>query len=293
MLLVGADGMLGSMVRAVAEASGRPVAATQRRDPRAPGYLDAAAPVEAIADAITDAGRRIGAVGAVINCVGLTRVDPESPASVEAAYLVNGVFPWKLGFAARLAGARVLHVSSDGVFRGRARPYTERSVPDAGDVYGLSKRAGEPALAEVLSVRTSIVGPAAGGQGLLEWLLRHPDGAEVPGYTNHRWTGATTLQLARFLLALADAATFDRLRAHGAAVHYCPNSAVTKYALLRAINAAYGRRIRVRPARAAMPLTRVLTTRFAGAPLPAGRGTITAALRELARSAPSTRENAR
>jgi dTDP-4-dehydrorhamnose reductase len=249
--------MLGAMVRHVFEESGHPVIATHRRDRNRPGYLDARESAGTIQEAI----RGLGPVDAVVNCIGITRVDPSSPESIEEAFSVNGVFPWKLGFAARACGVRV---------------------------YGISKRAGEASLPNVLSVRTSIVGPAPGGQGLLEWFLRHPDRAEVSGYTNHTWNGVTTVQLARFVLDLTRADAFDRLRAHSGVVHFSPNQPLSKYDLLRQLNKAYARDIRVRPALAPTAVTRVLSSRFSHVPpLPPERGSIGNALRELARSATS------
>ncbi|HEU0013673.1 MAG TPA: SDR family oxidoreductase [Longimicrobium sp.] len=279
-LVLGADGMLGSMACRVLRARGWRVAATRRRGD-ADARVSADDPVERIEAVVREAGPVC-----VFNCIGQTRVDAASAQSVQDAFAVNGVFPWKLGFAARACGARVVHVSSDGVFRGRARPYTEASGCDAGDVYGLSKRAGEVSLPNVLSVRTSIVGPAAGGQGLLEWFLRHPDGAEVPGYANHVWNGVTTAQLADFFHALA-AGAFDRVRARGPVVHFSPNQPLSKYELLREINAAYGRDVRVRPAQAPVAVTRVLSSRLRRLPgVPARRAHMSNALRELARMAP-------
>jgi dTDP-4-dehydrorhamnose reductase len=275
--------MLGAMACRVFHAAGWEVVATQRRDPAVPGHFDARAPVEVLERDI----RSFGPADAVVNCIGITRVDAASPDSIEEAFAVNGVFPWKLGFAARACGLRVLHVSSDGVFRGRTRPYSEGSACDASDLYGLSKRAGEAALPNVLSVRTSIIGPAPGGQGLLEWFLRHQDRSEVAGYTNHVWNGVTTAQLSRFLMELAPAERFDRLRGHGPVVHFAPNRPLSKFELLVEINAAYGRDVRVRPTLAAVPVTRVLSSRFRQIPpLPKERGSITDALRELARCAP-------
>ena len=282
-LVLGGRGMLGSMVCHVLRESGCDVLATQRQNRTRPGYCDARDSVWAIGKAL----QRYSPLDAVVNCIGITRVDVSSAASIEEALLVNGAFPWKIGIAAQECGMRVIHISTDGVFQGRARPYTEGSACDAGDVYGLSKRAGETVLPQVLSVRCSIVGPDQGGRGLLEWFLRHPDASEVPGYTNHVWNGVTTRQLAYFVLRLIQTGAFDRLRARTPVVHFSPNRALSKYCLLTQINRAYRRNIHVRPVSAPAPVRRVLSSRFAHLSLaPVRKTSVAVALRELVRCTP-------
>ncbi len=95
-LLLGAGGMLGSMMNIVLRESGFEVLATQRRDRNRPAFLDARDSVNEIGMAI----ERCGQPAAIVNCIGIIRVDPSSPKSIEEALVVNGVLPWKLGLAA-------------------------------------------------------------------------------------------------------------------------------------------------------------------------------------------------
>lgn len=76
--------------------------------------------------------------------------------------LVNAAGPAHLARAARACGARLVHVSTDYVFDGTAtRPYVEDDPPRPLSLYGVSKLAGEQAVAasggEHLVVRTSAV----------------------------------------------------------------------------------------------------------------------------------------
>lgn len=237
-----------------------PILHTQRRNKRDPLFLDcrSASPKQ-----IEEVIRKCPDITAIVNCVGLTRVDVSSFANVEDALRVNGIFPWTLAFAAEGRGIPIIHISTDGVFRGRKKPYVETSICDAQDIYGLSKRSGEAVRPLFLSIRCSIVGPHSAGNGLLEWFLRHPDGAEVPGFTNHIWNGVTTRQLAQFVLKLARREAFLPLRSCTPVLHFSPNTPLSKYELLVQINRAYGRKIKVMPVKAPIGVERVLVSQFA------------------------------
>lgn len=132
----------------------------------------------------------------VINCAGIVRermhVNP-----VRAAW-VNSVGPQILA----LHAARVLQVSTDCVFDGAITEgaYLEDSPPSPLDQYARSKLLGELREAPHLTVRVSFVG--LGQRGLIKWLLGHPEGAEVPGYTNWFWNGWTASALARHLVTM-------------------------------------------------------------------------------------------
>jgi dTDP-4-dehydrorhamnose reductase len=82
---------------------------------------------------------------------------------------VNAAGPAHLARAARAVGAVLVHVSTDYVFDGsEARPYEESDRPNPLSLYGVSKLAGEHAVAsaggESLTVRTSGVFGAGGSK---------------------------------------------------------------------------------------------------------------------------------
>jgi dTDP-4-dehydrorhamnose reductase len=105
--------------------------------------LDVASP-----DAVA-AFARDGAFDLVINCAAYTRVD-DAEHEPEAAFAVNAGGAEHLGRAAIVAGAGLLHFSTDYVFDGtKAEPYTESDACRPLGVYGCSKRAGEERLLEL------------------------------------------------------------------------------------------------------------------------------------------------
>ncbi|MBM3844045.1 MAG: dTDP-4-dehydrorhamnose reductase [Verrucomicrobia bacterium] len=83
----------------------------------------------------------------VINCAAWARVDDAEDHEAEATR-INGDAVGLLGKAARDAGSRVMHFSTDYVFDGTLdRPYRETDVPNPQGAYGRGKLAGECALA--------------------------------------------------------------------------------------------------------------------------------------------------
>lgn len=80
---------------------------------------------------------------AIINCAAHTAVD-RCETDVDNAYRINAIGPRNLGIAAREAGAKLMHISTDYVFAGDGdRPYTEFDTPNPQSVYGRTKLAGE------------------------------------------------------------------------------------------------------------------------------------------------------
>jgi dTDP-4-dehydrorhamnose reductase len=99
----------------------------------------------------------------------------------ERAFEVNALGPRNLAIACGEVDALLVHFSTDYVFSGGAgRPYTEDDRPDAVNVYGVSKVAGEMLVRQTwprhLIVRTSglygIAGSSGKGGNFVETMLR-------------------------------------------------------------------------------------------------------------------------
>jgi dTDP-4-dehydrorhamnose reductase len=221
-VVLGARGMLGSMVAATL-----PDAVPADRDAFEAGRDDVGA--------LLDRAR----CGWIVNAIGVLApdVDERDRASVERAMAVNARFPHALAAAAAERDMRVVHVTTDGVFSGRAGPYAEDAPHDARDAYAASKSAGEVDAPHVVNLRCSIVGPERPpGRSLMSWLRSQPRDARVPGFANHRWNGLTTLQLARLCGAIVrEAPTLPRT------LHLVPADVVTKADLLGMLADVLGR----------------------------------------------------
>jgi len=112
----------------------------------------------------------------IINCAAFTQVD-NCETQQELASAVNGQGPVHLAVAAKNFGAVLVHISTDFVFSGDATtPYREEAATDPLSVYGASKLQGEQAivnsgLAEYYIVRTSwLYGP--NGPNFVETIIR-------------------------------------------------------------------------------------------------------------------------
>lgn len=101
------------------------------------------------ADDVREAVKRT-APGVIINTAAYTAVD-QAEAEPEDARKVNALAPAVLASAAREAGARLIHVSTDYVFNGeKDGSFTEEDPTDPLGVYGATKLEGE------IAVRTEL-----------------------------------------------------------------------------------------------------------------------------------------
>lgn len=140
-LVTGANGMLGRDLQSVLE--GREFTALGRTD------LD-----------VTDAAAVTAAVSGhdvVINCAAYTKVD-DAEGDERTAYAVNATGAGNLAAAAAAAGAKLVQVSTDYVFDGRATsPYAETTPRAPISAYGRTKAAGEELVLEHNPERSYVV----------------------------------------------------------------------------------------------------------------------------------------
>lgn len=163
----------------------------------------------------------------IVNCIGILNQFAENDKS--AAVFLNSYIPHFLAKITVGTHTRVIHISTDCVFSGKNGPYTESSFPDGTTFYDRSKALGEIIDNNNLTLRSSIVGPdiKQSGIGLLNWFM-HQKG-EVNGYTGAKWTGQTTLQLAKTIEIAA------QLKVCGL-INMVPENNISKYELLKLFN---------------------------------------------------------
>jgi dTDP-4-dehydrorhamnose reductase len=189
-------------------------------------------------DALTAALARVRP-DVVVNCVGLVK-QLGSAKDPLAALPLNAMFPHRLARLCELLGARVVHVSTDCVFRGDRGMYTERDTPDADDLYGRSKLLGELDELNAVTLRTSIIGRELGSRnGLVDWFLNETGG--VRGFTRAIFSGLTTDELSRVILERV----LPQPQLRG--VWQVSVAPITKYDLLVLLRDTYGRSTTITP----------------------------------------------
>jgi dTDP-4-dehydrorhamnose reductase len=166
----------------------------------------------------------------VVNAVGAIK-QKDLHSAVDETFYLNGAFPHLL--ALHNPGGRLIHVSTDCVFRGDRGAYTEAERPDAEDLYGRSKAMGEVDYGRHLTLRTSIIGPEISGQlGLLGWFLSQPRGSTLRGFSRAIYSGVPTVVLARTIHRLI------RDDAPLSGIYHVASEPIDKHTLLQRLNKA-------------------------------------------------------
>ena len=257
-LVLGATGLLGNAVfRSMSKAPGAAVEATIRREAArglfAPEHAARLTVVEelenphALPRLLKDIGPDV-----VVNCVAVGRPAPADPMR---SILVHSVLPQRLSHLCGLAGARLIQIGSDGVFSGTRGAYTEDDVPDANDIYGISKLLGEVAAPHAITLRTSIIGhELQSGSGLLEWFLSQQE--ECRCYTRAIFSGFPTIVLADLIRDVI----IPRPDLHG--LYHVATRPISKFDLLQLVAKRYGKSIRLIPDDRENPDRSLVAARF-------------------------------
>lgn len=176
----------------------------------------------------------------VINCVGLIKqlADAKDPLS---ALPINAMLPHRLARLCALAGARLIHVSTDCVFSGCKGGYLETDPSDAEDLYGKSKYIGEVHdQPHAITLRTSIIGHELNSShALVDWFLSQQ--GPVRGFSKAVFSGLPTVELARVMK--------DFVIPHPqlSGLYHVAADPIAKFDLLHLVAAQYGKMIEIRP----------------------------------------------
>ena len=207
LLVLGGKGMAGHVLTAYFKKKHKDVYFTSRDASDPNGYvLDVLDTVqlESVIDEVQP--------DVVINAIGVLNESAEQ--NEQLAFQVNALLPHQLVKLMNRRKGKVVHISSDCVFKGDKGNYTESDQPDGITVYAKSKALGEVTEIPHLTVRTSIVGPELkeNGIGLLQWFLKQE--GEIKGFDQAFWNGVTTLELAKAIDSLIQQETTGLYHLH-------------------------------------------------------------------------------
>ena len=244
-LVLGVSGMLGNAVfRLFADTPGIDVTGTARSGAVTSRFREdlrsrilAGVDVEQL-DSLT---RTFASVrpDVVVNCIGLVKQLAEADDPL-AALPINAILPHRLARLCDVAGARLVHVSTDCVFLGTRGMYKESDAPDAQDLYGRSKLLGEVDYPHAVTLRTSIIGHELGSaHGLVGWFLSQS--GPVRGFTKAIFSGLPTVELAAVIRDRILAAPSLR------GLYHVAGAPIAKYELLRLVASAYGKSTEIVP----------------------------------------------
>jgi dTDP-4-dehydrorhamnose reductase len=257
-LVLGATGLLGNAVfRSMAKASDVRVVGTIRQEAARGRFAPEQA---AYLTVVEDTGNPDGLArlfdearpDVVVNCIAVGRPAPADPMR---SILVYSVLPRRLSHLCKVAGARLIQISSDGVFSGKRGAYTENDAPDADDIYGISKLLGEVTEAHAITLRTSIIGhELQSGSGLLEWFLSQQ--GQCRCYTRAIFSGFPTIVLADLIRDVV----IPRPDLNG--LYHVATRPISKFDLLRLVAERYGKTVELIPDHRPGPNLSLVADRF-------------------------------
>ena len=244
-LVIGASGMIGSTVlRVLSEQNGWEVFGTVRDD-SVKRFFSASIGERLRAGVDVENQNSLVRIldqvrpNVVVNCAGLTKHKPDAEDPL-VSIPINTLMPHRLAGLCRLAGVRLIHVSTDCVFSGDKGGYVEDDRPDAHDVYGRSKALGEVHDPHAITLRTSTIGHELQSRfGLLDWFLSQE--GRCKGYTRAVFSGLPTVVFAQVVRDVV----IPRKELSG--LYHVAAKPIAKSDLLKLIADVYGKTIDIVP----------------------------------------------
>ncbi|EPM7551798.1 dTDP-4-dehydrorhamnose reductase family protein [Citrobacter freundii] len=243
-LIVGANGMLGSsLLRYFSSIGGYEVLGTTRNIVVA-AQLEQKLNVKIIDNVDATDFKRLESVVAehkpsiVLNCVGIIKQLDAAKNNI-LSIEINSLLPHKLAQLCSSHNAKLIHFSTDCIFKGTKGNYVEDDESDAIDLYGKSKFLGEVGYDGHLTLRTSIIGHELGSNhSLVDWFLSQQN--SVTGFTNAIFSGLPTCYMAE---VIHEYVLPNKL----SGLFHLSVDPISKYDLLNIIKKVYGKNIDIKP----------------------------------------------
>ena len=256
--ILGANGMLGAGITDYLYSKNFDLIEINRED--SPHYSSSGhISFNAVKSHVSELVSKLPSNSILVNCAGVIKhkIDPSKPSSINEAIRVNSVFPIALSNACQKKNISLIQVATDCVYSGKIGHYSELSEKDPQDIYGITKSAGEIASENTMTLRCSLVGRERFSQlEFLEWVLSHPRGTQINGFSNHFWNGVTVLDIAKFIEGSVVEDFFNP-----GIQHFVPADSMSKHELIKEVCSKFHRDdLLVVEVKAAEAVNRVLAT---------------------------------
>ena len=134
----------------------------------------------------------------IINCIGITTRRGIKD-SFNNTILLNSKLPNSLDSWVQSNAKKLIHFSTDCVFSGTKGNYLDNDKPDAYDLYGKTKSAGEINSSNTLNIRCSIIGRELFNfTELFEWLILNKN-KKIEGFSNVIYSGITNVRMGKII----------------------------------------------------------------------------------------------
>ncbi len=177
----------------------------------------------------------------IINSIGITIRKLHELKTTLDAFKINSLFPKQLAHWCLHNKSRLIHFSTDCVFNGERGPYHESSLPDAQDLYGLSKSLGEIRGERVLVLRLSTIGRELFSYTeLLEWFLQQKE-KSINGFNKVIYSGLPMNFIAKEVIKLIE--NFPHLEG----LYQLSSQPISKYELLNLLKKEFQVNCQINP----------------------------------------------
>lgn len=176
----------------------------------------------------------------IINCTGV--INHKIKKNLDEVFYINSVLPHYIAKKCLEKKIINIHISTDCVYDGKKGNYSEKNLPNALDIYGISKTFGEVNLPNSIIIRTSIVGHEIKTKfGLLEWFLSQKKSKSIKGFNKAYFSGLTTFELSRIIKEY-----FINKKYRFSNLVHIGGPRINKYSLIKIIGEVYGKKIRIK-----------------------------------------------
>lgn len=198
-LLLGANGLLGSRIEEVLENDPSIILISTTRDKSSYSFFDYN--TRSLRSLV-----KKNRPDVIINCIVLTDVRK----SWLFFFKINAILPIQLALLSLKKNIKIIHFSTDAVFPKSKRKRTEKSLPFPNTKYGISKLLGDLSFFRNIVIRTSFVGfskKTSNSTNLAARLRNSEIGSSFAIGKNTLWNGITVDILAELTMVIAKDST--------------------------------------------------------------------------------------